>query len=45
MGGDMAHGAVNGILLIDKPVGQTSNRTLQEVKRFSRLKKLGTRAT
>jgi len=41
MGGDMAHGAVNGILLIDKPVGQTSNRTLQEVKKIFKAKKAG----
>lgn len=37
----MAHEAVNGILLVDKPVGQTSNRTLQEVKKIFKAKKAG----
>ena len=41
MGVDIAHGAVNGILLVDKPVGQTSNRTLQDIKKIFRAKKAG----
>jgi tRNA pseudouridine55 synthase len=32
---------VNGILLVDKPVGQSSNRTLQEVKNIFNAKKAG----
>mgnify|MGYP001298913800 FL=1 len=41
MGVDIAHGAVNGILLVDKPVGQTSNRTLQDIKKIFKAKKAG----
>ena len=41
MGVDIAHGAVNGILLVDKPAGQTSNRTLQDIKKIFKAKKAG----
>ena len=41
MGVDIAHAAVNGILLVDKPVGQTSNRTLQDIKKIFKAKKAG----
>ncbi len=41
MGVDIARGAVNGILLVDKPVGQTSNRTLQDIKKIFKAKKAG----
>mgnify|MGYP001230554265 CR=1 FL=1 len=41
MGVDIARGAVNGILLVDKPAGQTSNRTLQDIKKIFKAKKAG----
>ena len=41
MGVDIAHAAVNGILLVDKPAGQTSNRTLQDIKKIFKAKKAG----
>jgi tRNA pseudouridine55 synthase len=41
MGRDVVRKVVNGILLVDKPVGQTSNQTLQEVKNIFKASKAG----
>ena len=38
---DLAGGLVNGILVLDKPVGMGSNEALQRVKRLYRARKAG----